>query len=127
MAEIIDFSDLAEDVKFRIKEEVFVIPPISNRKAQELFSMSKKISDKKNVKKQVLEGKEVDVEEVDEDTNDFIDFQAEFISASIVREDGSKVSKEDIFGWPTKVTNAVNKLITETISGVAENTEKEKK
>ena len=124
MAEIIDFSDLAKETKFKVNEDVYILPSLSNKKAKALFELTKKISDKKE---KMLddngEEQEVDIDE----SFDYLDFQAEFISSSIVKEDKSPVTKDEVMDWPTKVSNAVNKLVMESINGINENTEQEKK
>ena len=112
MSEIIDFSDLAKDVKFSFKGVVYVIPSITNGKAKELFKLGKK--ERK---------KEEDNNEEEIDTS----FYDDFITASVTFEDGSPVTVEHINKeWPMKLSLKVVKLINESISAVGEGTEEEK-
>lgn len=121
MAEIIDFSDLAEDVKFAYKGTVYVIPPISNGKAKELFKIGKE-GQKKS--KEITESIDGVGKEIEEDSTDFYD---NFITAVVTFENGSPVTKEHINEvWPMKLSLKVVKLINECISSVDEGTEEAK-
>jgi len=104
--EMMDFSDLANGLKFKFQDEIFEITPISNSKAKKLFAMSKKLK----------VNKENTDQEEENDVTDVFDFQAEYINAAVINSKGEKVSIEVIEDWPAKFTNKVMHLINEQIN-----------
>jgi len=119
MSEIKSFDDLAQDTKFSFKGNTYVIPAISNEKAEKLFKMGKKT----NKDKPEFASDELKQEE----EFNFVDEQNKFICAIVVDEQGNAVTEEMVSQWPMKVSLAVVKLINECISGIKEDTPEEKK
>lgn len=119
MAEIIDFSDLAQATKFSFQGITYEIPAISNKKAMALFEMSKTVA-KKNKE---------DEEKVDEENNAYVGFQIKYICASVKNcSTGQFLTEEEVSEWPMKLTNKITNLINKSLSGsFEENTEEEKK
>jgi hypothetical protein len=133
MAEIIDFSDLAQATKFSFQGITYEIPAISNKKAMALFEMSKTVAkknkeDKEKVDEENNTNKE-DKEKVDEENNAYIGFQIKYICASVKNcSTGQFLTEEEVSEWPMKLTNKITNLINKSLSGsFEENTEEEKK
>jgi len=118
MSEIKSFDDLAQDTKFQFKGNTYVIPAISNEKAEKLFKMGKKA----NKGKPEFASAEMEQEEIN-----FVEEQNKFICAVVVDENGSPVNEATVAQWPMKVSLAVVKLINECVSGIKEDTPEEKK
>lgn len=113
--EMMDFSDLANGLKFKFKGDIFEIPPISGTKAKKLFAMSKKLKVNKRIVDPKVENKEQE-EEMENDVDSVFDFQAEYINAAVIGADGIAVAIEVVQEWPSKLTNQVMKLINEQIN-----------
>lgn len=102
-----DFSDLESSYRFSCMGNTYSIPPISKRKAVELFEISKKAGE-------ATENKD--------STN--MDFQDEFILASVKKEivdaDTSIVlqdlTSEEIQDWPIQLQIKIVGVITQLIS-----------
>jgi len=119
MSEMISFDDLANDTKFTFKDQIYVIPAITNEKAMELFKQGKAMKKDGSIDSPDLAKPE--------ESEDNVSFQFEYISSAIVKENGEKVTPEEIKQWPMKVSLAVMKLINKCISGIDEDSPEEKK
>lgn len=121
--EMINFDELAEDTKFSLKGKVYTIPAISNEKAMALFKMGR---DKVKVKDGNIDTADL-AQKAEMDNEDFVSFQAQFIAASVLNENGNYVTEVEVAQWPMKVSMAVVKLINKCISGIEDNSAEEKK
>jgi hypothetical protein len=140
--EIEDFSELGKDYTFKYDNKYFSIPPIPPFVAKKLMKgareYSKEAEDREvKIKQFQKENEELPVEqqkiipiELLDASNDFYDFQIEFILTSgiiQVNESGSKVEdvtkefiegseEKGITGWSTQLVMKIFKKVNEIIS-----------
>lgn len=122
--EIVDFSDLLKDKKFRMGDTVYVIPCITNAKAMELMAIGKK--NFKTLKEDatpketigaINDAAEKVVESIDEIDDTMFDGLIDYIVAAIKHNDGSEVTMSHIKDtWPTKAIHKVMALINAQMS-----------
>jgi hypothetical protein len=119
--EIYDFSDLGNDVKFKIGETIYIIPPISREKARKLYQLSKELkskSDKRDIleadiKKKKEEGQEVEeIDFIDQQIDDLKTFQNRFIMQAV-----ENVTEEELEKWSARIIKRVVSLINDIVSG----------
>ena len=125
--EMLDFSDLSNDINFKFKDKIYSVPAVSNKKAIELFEMSKTL-DTLKVKKESFETadltKEVEKEERQTPPEEFIKFQSKYISLALCYKDGDFLTPDEVLDMPTTVCSEIMKLISKQINGVKEEEEK---
>jgi hypothetical protein len=108
---ILDFSSLGEVKKFRFKDNVYMIPPITPAMTEDLVGMQ---SDLANLEKKRKEENQDDAEA----NVEFMKASHNMIHATVKHEDGSEITWEHFrTEWPVALMTKVLELVMNTMSG----------
>ena len=121
-----DFSDLAEQKKFKFKGDTFAVPMPTRKQMTELMRLSKQMVELSKQQDVAPDGVEAKPDEMDVDKTDkLFSLQQRYLQlgcGKVVegKEELEPISDVDIEKWPIRVQNKVIELINQTLGMVNE-------